>query len=147
MRIAEESDIYYSAPIFLDPIDLPRFLNVLLLPLNSPLSCLGLMGLRIATGLLQRPQYIFPPCLHRIQGSRVPEPSRNAQKRYKHVQVSKRGKQIEQNELQWKEQAEEILAGRKESMLSMLEKRGYVNQVVGYASPKEGHCQMPPDSY
>ena len=33
--------------------------------------------------------------------------------------------------LQWARQATEIKAGRKESMLDMLEKRGYVNQIVG----------------
>ena len=33
--------------------------------------------------------------------------------------------------LQWARQATEIKAGRKESILDMLEKRGYVNQIVG----------------
>ena len=33
--------------------------------------------------------------------------------------------------LQWARQATEIKAGRKGSMLDMLEKRGYVNQIVG----------------
>lgn len=33
--------------------------------------------------------------------------------------------------VQWARQATEIKAGRKESMLTMLEKRGYVNQIIG----------------
>lgn len=32
---------------------------------------------------------------------------------------------------EWARQATEIKAGRKESMLTMLEKRGYVNQIIG----------------
>ena len=31
----------------------------------------------------------------------------------------------------WARQSTEIKAGRKESMLTILEKRGYVNQIVG----------------
>lgn len=33
--------------------------------------------------------------------------------------------------LQWTRQATEIKAGRKESMMTMLEKRGYINQIIG----------------
>ena len=33
--------------------------------------------------------------------------------------------------LEWARQSTEIKAGRKESMLTLLEKRGYVNQIVG----------------
>lgn len=38
-------------------------------------------------------------------------------------------------EWQWKEQAKEIQAGRKQSFLSMLEERGFVQQIAGYADP------------
>lgn len=37
-------------------------------------------------------------------------------------------------ETAWKEQAKEIWEGKKESMLSILEKRGYINAVVGYTA-------------
>lgn len=33
--------------------------------------------------------------------------------------------------VQWAHQATEIKAGRKESMLTILEKRGYINQIIG----------------
>ena len=36
----------------------------------------------------------------------------------------------------WDAQAEEIEAGKKDSMLITLEKRGYINAVAGSASPK-----------
>lgn len=33
--------------------------------------------------------------------------------------------------IKWANQATEIKAGKQDSMLTMLEKRGYVNQIVG----------------
>lgn len=37
-------------------------------------------------------------------------------------------------EWQWKEQAKEIEAGRKQAFLSMLEERGYIKQIAGCAA-------------
>ena len=42
-------------------------------------------------------------------------------------------RKIAEAEQAWKEQAKRIRAGEQESMLTVLEKRGYINSVAGYA--------------
>lgn len=41
---------------------------------------------------------------------------------------------VAEAEKQWQEQAAEIRAGRKKSMLTVLEERGLVHQITGYTS-------------
>ena len=73
--------------------------------------------------LFHKSPYICSPCAHRM---RLSGPV--TQKRY--ITQNYLKKTIEAK-LEWARQSTEIKAGRKQSMLSMLESRGYVNQVVG----------------
>jgi hypothetical protein len=43
----------------------------------------------------------------------------------------KQGKKMEEADAAWASLAERINAGERESMLTILEKRGYVNQIAG----------------
>lgn len=44
-------------------------------------------------------------------------------------------RKIQDAEVEWRNRAREIEAGRMKSMLQTLEERGYINQVVGYETP------------
>ena len=81
-----------------------------------------------ATGLLRiRSTNICSTCWHKLQ---------------LRIKVANQKRAISQNwlrktadaEVAWKEQAKEIREGKKEGMLSILEKRGYINAVVGYTA-------------
>jgi tyrosyl-tRNA synthetase len=55
---------------------------------------------------------------------------RNVQKRWitrNHI------RKIKEAEEEWSLRADAIVAGKRQSMLSLLEERGYVNQIIGYA--------------
>lgn len=41
-------------------------------------------------------------------------------------------RRIKSAEEEWAERADAVLAGQKQSILSLLEERGYVNQIIGY---------------
>ena len=73
--------------------------------------------------LLQKSPYACPSCARRMRLSVPMTQERNITQGY--LQKTLEAK------LEWARQSTEIKAGRKESMLSMLEKRGYVNQIVG----------------
>ncbi len=47
-------------------------------------------------------------------------------------QRSKFGAKLRAAEEEWQAKAQKIRSGEKESMLSILESRGYVNQIAGY---------------
>ena len=73
--------------------------------------------------LLQKAQYICPSCARRILPFRLQTQKRSITQNF--LQKTLEAK------VAWARQATEIKAGRKESMLTMLEKRGFVNQVIG----------------
>lgn len=45
-------------------------------------------------------------------------------------------KKVRDAEAEWQIKAEEIAAGKRESMLSLLESRGYINTIAGYVGNK-----------
>ena len=47
----------------------------------------------------------------------------------------KYGAKMEAAEWEWKKLADEIKEGKRESMLTVLEKRGFVNSIAGYDCP------------
>ena len=73
--------------------------------------------------LLQKSPCVCPSCACCMRLSGLVTQKRNITQGY--LQKTLEAK------LEWARQSTEIKAGRKESMLSMLEKRGYVNQIVG----------------
>ncbi|KAL9133546.1 MAG: hypothetical protein Q9175_005272 [Cornicularia normoerica] len=74
-------------------------------------------------GLLQKSPHICPSCARRL--CVVSPVIQRRSITQNHIKKTLEGK------LEWARQATEIKAGRKESMLTMLEKRGYVNQIIG----------------
>ena len=46
----------------------------------------------------------------------------------------KYGEKMESAEWEWKKLADEIKQGKRESMITVLEKRGFINAVAGYGS-------------
>lgn len=73
--------------------------------------------------LLQNSHYLCPSCARRLRTLNLANQTRSISQG--HIKKTLEAK------LEWARQATEIKAGRKESMLSMLEKRGYVNQIIG----------------
>ncbi|KAI4129258.1 MAG: hypothetical protein LQ338_002310 [Usnochroma carphineum] len=76
--------------------------------------------------------WIWPTCAHSQQTLRrilrVILPPASAQKRY----ISQRyTRKVEEAENQWQRKHEKIEAGKRHSMLSILEERGYINAVAG----------------
>ncbi len=74
-------------------------------------------------GLLQTSAYICPSCALRLRPFASATQKRLITQGYL--------KKTVEAELEWARKATEIKAGKKDSMLTMLEKRGFVNQVVG----------------
>ena len=75
------------------------------------------------SALLQKVRYICPSCACRVRPLRLQNQSRAITQNFLQKTIEAK--------LDWARQATEIKAGRKESMLTMLEKRGFVNQIIG----------------
>ncbi len=73
--------------------------------------------------LLYNSTYTCPSCAFRLRAINPTSQRRSITENYI--------KKTLEAKIQWARQATEIKAGRKESMLTMLEKRGYVNQIIG----------------
>lgn len=78
---------------------------------------------KLSSSLLQSSSFICPSCIRRIRLLGSPNQKRFITENYLRKTLEAK--------LQWARQATEIKAGRKKSMLDMLEKRGYINQIVG----------------
>lgn len=74
-------------------------------------------------GLLQKSRYTCRSCARRMRTLDPASQRRSITQNYI--------KKTLEAKIEWARQATEIKAGRKESMLTMLEKRGYVNQIIG----------------
>ena len=70
-----------------------------------------------------RSRHFYPPCVRQFTLKRATAQKRTITQNYP--------KTTEETKQEWAKQATEIRAGRRESMLAMLEKRGYINQIVG----------------
>ena len=91
--------------------------------INKQLSSQYQMVSKPSLNILDSSPFICPSCIRsmRLQCS-------SAQKRF--ITQNYLRKTLEAK-LQWTRQATEIRAGKKERMLDMLEKRGFINQIVG----------------
>lgn len=104
-------------------------LDALSTPKVPPCSCIlddskdHQMIVRSASGLLSKSAYICPSCARRVR------PTSNLQQK-RRITQNYLEKTVEAK-LAWAKQATEIKSGKQDSMLAMLEKRGFVNQVVG----------------
>jgi tyrosyl-tRNA synthetase len=77
---------------------------------------------------VRRLPFVCRSCLQRLRNDHGSPKSRPSEKRWI-TQVHIR--RIQDAEEAWREQAAEIEAGNMKSMLSILEERGFVNQIVG----------------
>lgn len=81
------------------------------------------MVVRSSTELLSRSPYICPSCVRRLVRKTIVHQRRGITQAY--LQKTLEAK------VEWAKRATEIKAGKQDSMLTMLEKRGLVNQIVG----------------
>lgn len=89
------------------------------------------MSRRLQNSLRSRFQssYVCNSCRAKLSSADLR--SRDVQKRWitrNHV------RKIQEAEEDWSLRADAIVAGKRPSMLSLLEERGYVNQIIGYLS-------------
>ena len=81
------------------------------------------MSIRGILHLPARIPYVCSSCLRHLSQAVVRQQRRAITQNYLK-------KQAEAN-AEWAKRAQEIRAGNQDSMLAMLEKRGYINQIVG----------------
>ena len=87
---------------------------------------------RVSPNLILASRYICASCARRLR------PTGSKPQRRNITQTS--GDNTTETKKEWEKRAREIREGKQESMLTMLENRGYVNQIVGYVvSASEGH--------
>jgi hypothetical protein len=110
-------------------LDLPRFCRLLLKKCRTPESSIAatvsMASIAFAQHALRPKPYICARCAIRA--------SRTSKRQLSGTFITR---EIEK-ELAWKEQAKLIREGKKKSMLSILEERGYIKQIAGYSSL---HC-------
>lgn len=76
-----------------------------------------------------RQGFVCLSCRHQVR--RLWQPPKGKDQRSNYAE------KVRGAELEWQEKAKEITAGKRESMLSILESRGYVNSIAGYAVSSE----------
>jgi hypothetical protein len=81
------------------------------------------MIVRSAAGLRLKSPYICPSCALRLRPTSAVHQKRGITQNYLEKTIEAK--------LDWTKRATEIKSGNQESMLTMLEKRGYINQIVG----------------
>lgn len=82
-----------------------------------------LMVLGKATGLLPKSPYICASCALRLPPPAIAHQKRGISQAYLEKTIEAK--------IDWAKRATQIKASKQESMLTMLEKRGFVNQIVG----------------
>ena len=87
------------------------------------------MEIRGINGLVRKPPYICSSCRRKAQQARVQASGVKAQTRCITQEFFRKKEEAKQA---WASKAQDIKAGRQENILSILERRGYINQIVGY---------------
>ena len=92
------------------------------------------------TGKAPRLPFICTPCRLRLEQTRgiafVSNLTKLRRTTEKHNWKWKYGDKLKNAEEEWQAKATEIEEGKRDSMLSILEQRGFVNQVAGYKLSK-----------
>ena len=89
-------------------------------------------------GKLPQLPYICTSCYLRLQQTRgtafVSKTTKLARITTRNKWRWKYGDKLKEAEEEWQEKAKEIAEGKQDGMLSILEQRGFVNQIAGYSS-------------